>query len=86
MLFAITATLNPTDAVTVLGFYNENEVMREARVYAPPSVIYDLTNAVIKSYSASSGPSGSSVHLTLNAQNMIVTAGDNATTSDCTAT
>jgi hypothetical protein len=84
MLFTITAALNPTDAVTVLGFYNENEVMREARVYAP-GVIYALTNAVIKSYSASAGPSGSSVHLTLNAQKMTVTAGGTATDSDCLA-
>jgi hypothetical protein len=84
MLFTITAALNPTDAVTVLSFYNENEVMREARVYAP-GVVYKLTNALIKSYSASAGPSGSSVHLTLNAQKMTVTAGGTATDSDCLA-
>jgi hypothetical protein len=84
MLFTITAALNATDAVTVLGFYNENEVMREARVYAP-AVVYALTNAVIKSYSASAGPSGSSVHLTLNAQKMTVTSGGTSTSSDCMA-
>jgi hypothetical protein len=83
MLFTITAALNSTDAVTVLGFYNKNEVMREARVYAP-AVVYALTNAIIKSYSASAGPSGSSVHLTLNAQTMTVTSGGNSTNSDCT--
>jgi hypothetical protein len=82
MQFTITATLNPADAVTVLSFYTQNEIMREARVYAPPSVVYYLTNAVIKSYSASDGPSGSSVHLTLNPQKMTVMAGG-ASSSDC---
>jgi hypothetical protein len=84
MSFTVRATLNAADAVTVLRYYTSNEIITEARVYAPPSVVYDLTNATIKSYNESDGPSGSSVTLTLNQQKVIVQSGGTSTVSVCT--
>ena len=83
MLFTITASLNKADAVSILALYNKNEVISEARIYVPPSVVYTLTNGAIKSYSESSGPSGSSATFTLAEQKYSVKDGNSTQTSDC---
>jgi hypothetical protein len=83
MLFTISATLNAADAVIVLGYYTTHVNLVEARVYAPPSIVYILANASVRSYTESDGPSGSSVHLTMTAQKTSVSAGGATTDSFC---
>src|ERR1700693_5974304 len=81
-VFTITALLNAGDAVTVLKIYQKNEKV-EANVYVPPSIVYKLNNATIKSYSESAGPSGSTATFTLAPQKFTVTTGNNSDTTDC---
>jgi hypothetical protein len=85
VVFTITATLNATDAVTILNLHNKNEIIHEARVYVPPSVVYTITNGLIKSYSESAGAKGGSATFTLTEQKYTIQAGStNTVSADCT--
>jgi hypothetical protein len=83
VLFTITASLNTADAVTILDLFNKNEIVAEARIYVPPSVVYTITKGAIHSYKESAGPSGSSATFTLTEQKYSVTSGSKTETSAC---
>jgi hypothetical protein len=72
--FAVSASLNAPDAISILTLYSQHTVLSKANVYAPP-IVYELQNAVIKSYSESDGPSGASVKFSLTAEKMTIKSG-----------
>jgi hypothetical protein len=83
MLFTITASLNAADGVTILGMYNRNEQIKEARIYVPPSVLYTLTNGAIKSYSESASAKGATATFTLSDERYTVKDGSKMQNSAC---
>jgi len=77
--FTITAALSTADAVTVLNVYQTNEVIATARLIVPPSIIYDMKNAAITSYSQSASPSGSTATFTITPASYDVVSGGSTT-------